>query len=87
MDLSQRTQEQAAASMEQMTATVKQNTDSSMQAKQLPDIISFIDGIAFQTNLLALNAAERQLMLAIMIEALQSTQVKPCKVSMLQLRR
>lgn len=43
MDLSQRTQEQAAAveetaaSMEQMTATVRQNTDSAMQAKQLAD--------------------------------------------------
>jgi methyl-accepting chemotaxis protein len=75
--------------MEQLTATVTQNTDSARQANQLAssaatvavrggtlvgqvvstmeginhssrqivDIISVIDGIAFQTNILALNAA------------------------------
>ena len=44
LDLSQRTQEQAAsleqtaASMEQMTATVKQNTDAAMHASQLAQL-------------------------------------------------
>jgi methyl-accepting chemotaxis protein len=95
MNLSQRTEQQAAsleetsASMEQMTSTVQQNADNARQAahlaaearekaqrggdivstaiksmidinkssKQVADIISTIDEIAFQTNLLALNAA------------------------------
>lgn len=93
--LSKRTVEQAAAleataaSMEQLTATVKQSADHAGQAshlagaartqaeqggqvveqavtamgainqssRQIADIISVIDEIAFQTNLLALNAA------------------------------
>lgn len=81
--------EQTAASMEEMTATVKNNADTAMQASKLADetsdaasggdmavgkvvetmkeitdasrqiseIISTIEGIAFQTNILALNAA------------------------------
>ena len=95
MDLSQRTEEQAAsleetaASMEELAATVKQNTENAEQAdklatnarqvatkggqlmsdvvntmtsissssKNIANIITVIDGIAFQTNILALNAA------------------------------
>ena len=95
VDLSQRTEEQAAnleetaASMEELTSTVQQNADNAKQANQLAagardeaakggdvvseavtamnaindsskeiaDIISVIEEIAFQTNLLALNAA------------------------------
>jgi methyl-accepting chemotaxis protein len=94
-DLSARTEQQAgsleetASSMEELTATVKQNADNARQAnklaitasgiaekggtvvsevvdtmasinassRQIVDIISVIDGIAFQTNILALNAA------------------------------
>ena len=94
-DLSARTEAQAgsleetASSMEQLTATVRQNADSARHAnelvqssaqvaargseavsevvqtmqdirdssRQVVDIISVIDGIAFQTNILALNAA------------------------------
>jgi methyl-accepting chemotaxis protein len=95
LDLSSRTEEQAASleetasSMEEMTSTVRQNADNAKQAnqlastasgvavrggevvaqvvhtmseintssKQIAEIISVIDGIAFQTNILALNAA------------------------------
>ena len=95
IDLSSRTEEQAsslaqtAATMEELTTTVKQNADNARQAnglaesaasiatrsgevvskvvhtmgainsssKQIVDIISVIDSIAFQTNILALNAA------------------------------
>ncbi|AJK48759.1 methyl-accepting chemotaxis protein [Burkholderia plantarii] len=95
IDLSQRTEEQAAsleetaASMDQITATVKQNTDNARQgnvlarnasdvackggevvarvvdtmqgittsSRQVAEIITVIEGIAFQTNILALNAA------------------------------
>ncbi|TWI66492.1 methyl-accepting chemotaxis sensory transducer with TarH sensor [Pseudoduganella lurida] len=95
MDLSRRTEQQAASleetasSLEELTATVRQNADNARQAntmvvsasevaqqggqivsqvvdtmgaitassKQIVDIISVIDGIAFQTNILALNAA------------------------------
>lgn len=95
MDLSSRTEQQAsslaetAATMEELTTTVKQNADNARQAnglaesaasvatksgqvvaqvvdtmgainessKQVVDIISVIDSIAFQTNILALNAA------------------------------
>lgn len=94
-DLSSRTEQQAsslaetAATMEEITTTVKQNADNANQAnglaesavhvatrsgsvvsqvvstmgainessRQVVDIISVIDGIAFQTNILALNAA------------------------------
>jgi methyl-accepting chemotaxis protein len=94
-DLSQRTEQQAAAlqetaaSMEQLGTTVRHNADNARQAgqlataaaevavrggdvvgqvvdtmkgindssRQIADIISVIDGIAFQTNILALNAA------------------------------
>jgi methyl-accepting chemotaxis protein len=94
-DLSQRTEEQAAAlvqtasSMDHMTANVRANADSALHAaklaeqaadiaaqgnkvvgnvvktmgeisnksRQIADILSVIDGIAFQTNILALNAA------------------------------
>jgi methyl-accepting chemotaxis protein len=95
MDLSGRTEQQAsaleetAASMEQLSATVRHNADNAREAsllagaardvavqggdvvaqvvqtmqgindssRQIADIISVIDGIAFQTNILALNAA------------------------------
>jgi len=95
MDLSQRTEQQAAsleqtaASVEEMTSTIQQNADNAREAsqlaisardrahkggevvhtavsamieinhssKQVADIITVIDEIAFQTNLLALNAA------------------------------
>jgi methyl-accepting chemotaxis protein-1 (serine sensor receptor) len=95
MDLSRRTEQQAASleetasSLEELTATVRQNADNARTAndmvvsaskvaqqggqivsqvvdtmgaitassKQIVDIISVIDGIAFQTNILALNAA------------------------------
>jgi methyl-accepting chemotaxis protein len=95
VDLSSRTEEQAsslaetAATMEELTTTVKQNADNARQAntladtaaqvatrsgqavakvvdtmgainassRQVVDIISVIDSIAFQTNILALNAA------------------------------
>ncbi len=95
LDLSARTEVQAsslqqtASSMEQLTATVKQNAEHARKAndlaiaaadvagkggavvaevvqtmgainassRQIVDIISVIDGIAFQTNILALNAA------------------------------
>lgn len=94
-DLSQRTEAQAsnvqqtAASMEELTVTVRQTADTATTAtqlaiaaagaateggrrvdgvvatmediaaasRQIADIISTIDGIAFQTNILALNAA------------------------------
>ena len=94
-DLNNRTQKQAqalektATAMEELTATIKQNTDSAISAdelakdartqaqsgrtimdeteaailqihassKQIEEITTLIDGIAFQTNLLALNAA------------------------------
>lgn len=46
--------QQTAASMEELTAAVKQNSDS---AHQITEIVGVIDSIAFQTNLLALNAA------------------------------
>ncbi len=93
--LSQRTISQAnslqqtAASMEELTATVKQNSENALQAshlaetaseraskgsevvreavrtmdsielssRQIADIVTVIDSIAFQTNILALNAA------------------------------
>ena len=95
IDLSQRTEEQAAsleqtaASMEELTTTVQANTENAKEASQLgieaskvadkgvasikqviavmndinessreiSDILSVIEGIAFQTNILALNAA------------------------------
>lgn len=95
IDLSARTEEQAAAlgqtaaSMEQLTSTVKQNADNAAQAsqlasdaantaarggklvadvvgvmkeitvssKQISEITTVINSIAFQTNILALNAA------------------------------
>ena len=95
IDLSSRTEQQAsslaqtAATMEELTTTVKQNADNARQAnglaesaaavatrsgevvskvvqtmgaintssKQIVDIITVIDSIAFQTNILALNAA------------------------------
>ena len=95
IDLSARTEEQAAAlgqtaaSMEQLTSTVKQNADNATQAsqlasdaastaarggqlvadvvgvmkeitvssKQISEITTVINSIAFQTNILALNAA------------------------------
>jgi methyl-accepting chemotaxis protein len=95
LDLSSRTEQQAAAleetasSLEELTATVRQNADNAGQAnemaasasdaavkggqvvarvvdtmaaidassRQIVDIITVIDGIAFQTNILALNAA------------------------------
>ncbi|WP_304941536.1 MULTISPECIES: methyl-accepting chemotaxis protein [Undibacterium] len=95
LDLSSRTEEQAAsleetaASLEELTSTVKHNAENAREAdtlakqassvavnggdmvnravmtmegineasKQIVEIISVIDGIAFQTNILALNAA------------------------------
>ncbi|MCK5820044.1 MAG: PAS domain-containing protein [Psychromonas sp.] len=95
VDLSQRTERQAcslevtASSMEEITTTVKQNSENAKRAnelasttsvnaleggdivakvvqnmsdintssRQIMDIISVIDSIAFQTNILALNAA------------------------------
>jgi methyl-accepting chemotaxis protein len=95
LDLSQRTEEQAsnlqqtAASMEELTVTVKHNADNAAAAaalvsgaadsaahgstvvrdvvrtmsditessKQIGEIVSVVDSIAFQTNILALNAA------------------------------
>ncbi len=94
-NLSQRTEEQAsnlqqtAASMEELTVTVRHNADNAQAAaqlvsgaaesaargsqvvrsvvatmeqitassRQIADIVSVVDGIAFQTNILALNAA------------------------------
>ena len=73
MDFSSRTESQAssleetAASIEEMTDTVRQNAKNAQLAnrmgsinqssRKIVDIISVIDGIAFQTNILALNAA------------------------------